>query len=196
MILLELFWVFFKIGAVSFGGGYAIISALQYEVVSRGWLTAMQYAQIVTISQITPGPIAVNAATYVGAKIFEGNVFMSLIGSLVATFSVSLPSFILVILAAKIIKKFINSKEYAWIMAGIRPVIIAFIASAVLVFAKLAYLNNNIAPTLSEGIKGLILCLNPIGILIGLVVFYLSYKKKMSPIILILISAVVGIILL
>ena len=85
MIYLHLFTVFFKIGLFSFGGGLAIIAVIQQEVVGRGWLSTEEYAQIVTISQITPGPVAVNAATFVGARVPGGTMAESFLGSLVAT---------------------------------------------------------------------------------------------------------------
>lgn len=96
MLYWELFTVFFKIGLFSFGGGLAMISIIQQEVVGRGWIPAAEYARIITISQITPGPIAVNTATYVGARVCGPEFWHALLGSFVATFSVSLPSFILV----------------------------------------------------------------------------------------------------
>ena len=101
MLYWELFTVFFKIGLFSFGGGLAMISIIQQEVVGRGWIPAAEYARIITISQITPGPIAVNTATYVGARVCGPEFWHALLGSFVATFSVSLPSFILVAIVAR-----------------------------------------------------------------------------------------------
>ena len=106
MLYWELFTVFFKIGLFSFGGGLAMISIIQQEVVGRGWIPAAEYARIITISQITPGPIAVNTATYVGARVCGPEFWHALLGSFVATFSVSLPSFILVAIVARSHQKF------------------------------------------------------------------------------------------
>ena len=111
MLYWELFTVFFKIGLFSFGGGLAMISIIQQEVVGRGWIPAAEYARIITISQITPGPIAVNTATYVGARVCGPEFWHALLGSFVATFSVSLPSFILVTIVARSLQKF-NSSLY------------------------------------------------------------------------------------
>ena len=94
MLYWELFTVFFKIGLFSFGGGLAMISIIQQEVVGRGWIPAAEYARIITISQITPGPIAVNTATYVGARVCGPEFWHALLGSFVATFSVSHLSFL------------------------------------------------------------------------------------------------------
>ena len=109
MLYWELFTVFFKIGLFSFGGGLAMISIIQQEVVGRGWIPASEYARIITISQITPGPIAVNTATYVGARVCGPEFWHALLGSFVATFSVSLPSFILVAIVARSLQKFNSS---------------------------------------------------------------------------------------
>lgn len=88
MLYWELFTVFFKIGLFSFGGGLAMISIIQQEVVGRGWIPAAEYARIITISQITPGPIAVNTATYVGARVCGPEFWHALLGSFVATFAI------------------------------------------------------------------------------------------------------------
>ncbi|NLD47007.1 MAG: chromate transporter, partial [Clostridiaceae bacterium] len=90
MIILHLFWSFFKIGAFSFGGGNAMIASIQQELEANGWMSASEFGDIIAISQITPGPIAVNAATYVGVK--TGGIP----GSIAATLGVSIPSYILI----------------------------------------------------------------------------------------------------
>ncbi|HEX3028524.1 MAG TPA: chromate transporter, partial [Clostridia bacterium] len=124
MILFNLFLVFFKIGLVGFGGGYAILTMIQKELLSLGWISAEEFGNMAAISQMTPGPIAVNAATYVGYRV--GGFW----GSFLATLGVSLPSFILVILVAHFILKFKESRWVESCMKGIRPVTVAFIASA------------------------------------------------------------------
>ena len=121
MLYWELFTVFFKIGLFSFGGGLAMISIIQQEVVGRGWIPAAEYARIITISQITPGPIAVNTATYVGARVCGPEFWHALLGSFVATFSVSLPSFILVAIVARSLQKFNSSLAVQGILNGLRP---------------------------------------------------------------------------
>ena len=102
-----------------------MISIIQQEVVGRGWIPAAEYARIITISQITPGPIAVNTATYVGARVCGPEFWHALLGSFVATFSVSLPSFILVAIVARSLQKFNSSLAVQGILNGLRPSVIA-----------------------------------------------------------------------
>lgn len=129
MIYLELFITFFKIGLFTFGGGYAMISLIQNEVViNNAWIDATTFTDIVAISQMTPGPIGINSATYVGYAVTE-NVF----GSLIATFAVTLPSFIIILIIARLYQQF---KESQWVEAtlkGIKPVVIGLIASAAII---------------------------------------------------------------
>lgn len=134
MLFWELFTVFFKIGLFSFGGGLAMISIIQQEIVGCGWIPAAEYARIITISQITPGPIAVNTATYVGARVCGPEFWHALLGSFVATFSVSLPSFILVAIVARSLQKFNSSPAVQGILNGLRPSVIALMLTAVFFF--------------------------------------------------------------
>lgn len=136
MLYWELCMVFFKIGLFSFGGGLAMISIIEQEVVGRGWIPAAEYARIITISQITPGPIAVNTATYVGARVCGPEFWHALLGSFVATFSVSLPSFILVAIVARSFKRFNSSLAVQGILSGLRPAVIALMLTAVFFFIK------------------------------------------------------------
>lgn len=135
MILIELFLVFAKIGLIGFGGGYSILTIIQRELTQRGWIGIQEFSDIAAISQITPGPIAVNAATYVGYRI--GGFW----GSVVATLGVSVPSFVLVILVAHFILKFKTSSVVESCIKGIRPVTVAFIASAAIFFALESFIN-------------------------------------------------------
>jgi len=135
MILIKLFLVFAKIGLIGFGGGYSILTIIQRELTERGWISLQEFSDIAAISQITPGPIAVNAATYVGYRI--GGFW----GSVAATVGVSVPSFILVILAARFILRFKSSRVVESCMKGIRPVTVAFIASAAIFFALESFIN-------------------------------------------------------
>ncbi|NLW03341.1 MAG: chromate transporter [Clostridiaceae bacterium] len=135
MILIRLFLVFAKIGLIGFGGGYSILTIIQRELTQRGWIGLQEFSDIAAISQITPGPIAVNAATYVGYRI--GGFW----GSVAATVGVSIPSFILVILAARFILKFKASMVVESCLKGIRPVTVAFIASAAIFFALGSFID-------------------------------------------------------
>lgn len=126
MIYLQLFITFFKIGLFTFGGGYAMISLIQNEVVvTRGWIDAASFTDIIAVSQMTPGPIGINSATYIGYTV-TGDFW----GSLVATFAVCLPSFIIILLIALLYKQFKKNRWFNAALTGIRPVIPGLIASA------------------------------------------------------------------
>ncbi|NCC47263.1 MAG: chromate transporter, partial [Bacteroidia bacterium] len=120
MIYLQLFISFFQIGLFTFGGGYAMISLIQNEVVvNKGWIDSSAFTDIIAISQMTPGPIGINSATYIGYSV-SGNI----LGSIVATFAVCLPSFIIILLIAFLYKQFKNNKWTEAALRGIKPVII------------------------------------------------------------------------
>ena len=112
MIYLQLFFTFFVIGLFTFGGGYAMLSLIQNEVVvNHAWITAQEFTDMVAISQMTPGPIGINSATYVGYAV-SGNIF----GSLTATFAVCLPSFLIILTICKIYNRFKKSNVFASLM--------------------------------------------------------------------------------
>lgn len=179
-LLLDLFISFFKIGLIGFGGGYAIITLLQNELAMRGWLSATEFADIVAVSQMTPGPLAVNAATYIGARV------AGFAGAVLATFSVSLPSFILVVIVARFFVKFNNYPAVLSVMSVMRPATAGLIASAMVFFAEMSIFN---AP-LKTGIS-----VNP-GALVTAAVIGLSVKYlKLHPILAVALSAMLGIII-
>ena len=112
MIYFQLFYTFFLIGLFTFGGGYAMLSLIQDQVVVvNGWISAKEFTDIIAISQMTPGPIGINSATYIGYTV-TGNVF----GSLIATFAVTLPSFIIVLFICTMYAKFKNSNIFATLL--------------------------------------------------------------------------------
>lgn len=126
MIYLQLFFTFFVIGLFTFGGGYAMLSLIQNEVVvNHAWITAQEFTDMVAISQMTPGPIGINSATYVGYAV-SGNIF----GSLTATFAVCLPSFLIILTICKIYNRFKKSNVFASLMKTLRPVVIGMIGAA------------------------------------------------------------------
>ena len=178
MMLINLFLVFAKIGFMGFGGGYAILTMIQRELTGLGWISQKEFANMAAISQMTPGPIAVNAATYVGYRI------AGFWGSLAATVGVSLPSFILVIIVAHFIFKFKSSKIVESCMKGIRPVTIALIASAAVFFAIESFVNLN-APLL----------INPGAFVIFIGSILAAAFTRINAIFLILISLAAGLIL-
>ena len=129
MIFLQLFYTFFKIGLFGFGGGYAMLSMIQGEVVTRyEWLSAQEFTDIVAISQMTPGPIGINCATYVGFTA-TGSVW----GSVLATFAVMLPSFILMLTISKFFLKYQKHPVVEAVFSGLRPAVVGLLASAALV---------------------------------------------------------------
>ena len=129
MIYLQLFYTFFIIGIFTFGGGYAMLSLIQNEVVvNHTWVTAQEFTDMIAISQMTPGPIGINSATYVGYAV-TGNIF----GSLVATTAVMLPSFIIILFICKLYEKFRKSNIFELILKTLRPIVVGMIAAAAVI---------------------------------------------------------------
>jgi chromate transporter len=178
MILINLFLVFVKIGFIGFGGGYAILGIIQRELTDLGWISRQEFADIAAISQITPGPIAINAATYVGYRV------AGFWGSLLATIGVTLPSFLLVIIVAHFIMKFKESRVVESCIRGIRPVTVAFIASAAIFFAFESFVNLD-APFL----------VNPGPFVIFAAALLAGAFTKINAFVLILLSAAAGLVL-
>ncbi|HHV02951.1 MAG: chromate transporter [Bacteroidales bacterium] len=132
MIYLQLFYSFLKIGFFCFGGGYAMLSLIQDEVVNHhGWLTMTEFSDILAVSQMTPGPIAINTATYVGYTSAGGNI----LGSVMATLALILPSVTMMSIVSRFFIKYRNNEIVQGVFRGIRPVVVGLIASAVLVMA-------------------------------------------------------------
>ena len=130
-LYLQLFWTYTKIGLFGFGGGYAMLSLVQDEVVvKQGWVTEQQFTDIVALSQVTPGPIGINSATYIGYTATG-----SILGAIVATLAVSLPSFILVMLISMAFSRFRQNRWVEAAFVGIRPASVGLIASAALLLS-------------------------------------------------------------
>ncbi|MDF2522532.1 MAG: Chromate transporter [Clostridiales bacterium] len=197
MIYIKLMWVFFKIGLFSFGGGYVMIPLIQKEIEANGWVDPREFADIVAISQMTPGPLAVNAATYIGVKTagFWGSFF--------ATLGVSLPSFIIILLIARFIAQFKDNKNVESVLKGIRPVTIGLMASAVLFFAEMSIFTAELPfirwkEIVSNTISELITKTGVnFGALLIFVLILVGVKKfKLHPILAVVCSAVLGIFLI
>ena len=166
---LELFLFFFKIGAFSFGGGYAMIPLISQELINtKAWMTKTELVDMIAISQMTPGPIAINLATYLGYK--KG----SILGSLSATVGVILPSFLVMTIFWLLLKKLSNNKYFSYIMEGLRPVVIGLVLSGVI-----AVFPSSI--------------INIASLLIFLLAFYLIHVKNVSPILTIIAGAIIGV---
>lgn len=130
MILLQLFGVFAKIGAVTFGGGYAMVSLIERELSDRAWLSAVEFADIVAVSQMTPGPLALNVATYVGRQV------AGVPGALFASIGLAAPAFVITAVAMLVVRK---SRDYGWARAavrGIKGAVLGLIGTSVLFFLE------------------------------------------------------------
>ena len=136
MIFVELLCSFLMIGLFSFGGGYGMLSVIQGEVVARhAWLTAAEFTDIVAVSQMTPGPIGINSATYVGyTAVFNatGNEVLAVLGSLTASFAVMLPSIVLMLIVSRFFMKYSKHKNVENVFRLLRPAVVGLIASAAL----------------------------------------------------------------
>lgn len=137
MIFIELFFTFFLIGTFTIGGGYAMLSLIQHQVVTvHGWITDTAFADMVAVSQMTPGPIGINSATYIGYSVIESTgagPLMGMLGSFTATFAVILPSFLIVLFIVKTYNRIRDNNLFKRTMKGLRPVVIGLIGSAALV---------------------------------------------------------------
>ncbi len=187
MIYLQLFLTFLEIGAVSFGGGYGMISLIREKCLSHGWLTDNQLMNFIAVSESTPGPIAVNMATFVGSS--PGGI----LGALCATLGVVLPSFIIILLVAAVITKLLRYAGVKAVINGIKPVIVGLIlATAVTMFLSVVFAINNVqsvSETFSFDWRALIIFFV---VAIIALVWRVWKKKSISPIILIIISAGFG----
>ncbi len=180
MIYLELFYTFFTIGLFTFGGGYAMLPLIQQKVVDNGWLTLTEIMDFVAVSESTPGPFAVNVATYVGSS--QGGI----LGAVCATLGVVMPSFIIILIVAKCYIRFKNSKLVSGAMFSLRATVVGLMAGAVFGMLPAVFLRAGIA--WSSLLTPEFLC--SVAIFLPMLVLAL---KKVSPIILILCSAGAGI---
>lgn len=176
MGLLKLFFIFFKIGLFTFGGGYAMIPLIRQEMVLGGYLTIDQVNQFIGIAESTPGPFAVNMATFAGFHTF------GIWGSVVATLGVVLPSFIIIILIAYFSDKFIKTKPVQTVLKFLKPVILGLILSA-----GLSVLLHSILGDYFVEIE-----FDFVALIIFALVLGLSFFKKLTPIHLVIISAILG----
>ena len=184
MIYLLLFLEFFKIGLFTFGGGFAMIPLVEEVVLKHGWLSESAFYNFIGVCESTPGPIAINMATYVGSM--QGG----LLGSVVATLGVVLPSFIIILIIASVLKKFTDNKYFKAFIKGVKPVVVALILSVgVILLAKsLGYVSIH---EFSFDLVNIIIFAIVCAIFWGV---KLIFKKKITTMPLILISAGLGIV--
>ncbi|QQU05143.1 chromate transporter [Myroides odoratus] len=155
MIFYQLFWVFIKIGTFGFGGGYAMLSLIQEEVVDHHqWISKSEFTNLVAVSQMTPGPIGINTATYVGyaALINEGYpVYIAILGSALTTIALCLPAFLMIGLISYFYFKFRSNKFFAYAISGIKPLGISLIALAALSLTNKESFPDYFSPVLFIG---------------------------------------------
>lgn len=182
MIYLQLFWSFFQIGMFSIGGGYAAMPLIQNQVVDlHGWLTLTEFSDIITIAEMTPGPIAINSATFVGIQV------AGIPGALISTLGCVTPSCIIVLTLAYFYFKYKEMKSVQAVLNGLRPAVIAMIASAGLSIALLSFFGGNKLPAeLSD--------VNFVSIAIFIVALFVLRRFKLNPIAIIMGSGGVGLI--
>ena len=136
-VFAQLFWVFFIIGLFTFGGGYAMLSLIQTQVVTaHSWLTESAFTDIVAISQMTPGPVGINCATYVGYEVVRSSGaghLIAILGSFTATLAVILPSFIIVLTIVRFYTKFQHNKIFEGVMSWLRPAVVGLIGAAAII---------------------------------------------------------------
>ena len=185
-IYLKLFWTFFKIGLFGFGGGYGMLSLIQNEVVEKQkWISNSEFTDIVAVSQMTPGPIGINSATYVGFKAIENAGMMrteAVCGSLLASFSVMLPSFILMLLISAFFMRYKDHNSVQTVLKWLRPVVVGMLAAAVLLLLNEenlgAFNKDNLQLYVSIGLFAL--------------AFVATYFWKIGPIKVILLAGLFG----
>ena len=174
MLYLELFLTFFKIGLFTIGGGYAMLPLIQADVQAKGWMTAEELVNFIAVSESTPGPFAVNVSTYVGAEL------AGLPGAFCATLGVVLPSFLIILLVARFYAAFRSSA-----MGGLRPAVIGMIGAAVVSVGQTVFLPEGLAAVTAYPL----VCSLAIFALMAVLT-----HKKLHPIVIILLSALLGIV--
>lgn len=180
MIYLKLLWAFFQIGLFSIGGGYAAMPLIQNQVVhTYGWLNMTEFADIITISQMTPGPIAINSATFVGTRI------AGIMGAIIATLGCILPSCVIVMLFAALYKKYKNLKYVKGILRSLQPAVVGLIAAAGISIIAHALWNGGLSSFNLNSFDFIAVAV------ISLCVFSLR-KLKMNPIYVMLGAGVIG----
>lgn len=181
MIFLKLFLTFFKIGILTFGGGYAMLPLIQEEVAAHGWLSSEELINFIAVSESTPGPFAVNISTYVGMTV--GGFF----GAVCTTLGVAMPSFIIILIVAKCYEKFKSSKVVSGCMSGLKPAVVGLIGAAVVSIGITVFFPAGITLTVFKDAAFYV------SLALFAVMSVLAFKK-VHPILIICISAAVGIV--
>ena len=190
MTYLILFLEFLKIGAFTFGGGYAMIPFIQETVLKHGWLTNQELIDFIAVSESTPGAFAVNISTYVGSQVgsAENGFFGSILGAILATTGVVLPAFLIIIIIAKIYEKFKTSRTVQGAMFGLKSTVVGLIAAAVISIAIEVFFAKGFTATVFATSEFWF------SISVFAVMLFLLLYKKLSPVIIIGLSAGLGVI--
>ena len=194
MIYLYLFLEFFKIGLFTFGGGHAMVPLVREVVLQYGWMTEDSFQSFIGVCESTPGPIAINMATYIGSVqgSVDGGWFGGLIGSIVATLGVVLPSFIIIILIVTVLNTLTKNIHFNNALKGIKPVVLGLILSTGILFAIEAIGYEKSTGVINFDATSIIIIL----LLSGMYMLYSGiFKKKPNTILLIIVSAILGILL-
>ena len=186
MIYLELFYVFFLIGIFTFGGGYAMIPLIEEKTLAFGWLTETEFQNMLAIAESTPGPIAVNMATFVG------NLNGGVLGAFLATLGVILPSFIIILLVATILKHLIDKPVVKAILHGFQGIVIGLIAATALWFLYQNVISVSDTNEITFLIKPIIVFFV---ILLTGVIYKLISKKSISPYLLLIEGGLLGLLI-
>ena len=186
MIFVELLCSFLMIGLFSFGGGYGMLSVIQGEVVTRhAWLTAAEFTDIVAVSQMTPGPIGINSATYVGyTAVFNatGNEVLAVLGSLTASFAVMLPSIVLMLIVSRFFMKYSKHRNVENVFRLLRPAVVGLIASAALLLMTEENFGSPTETPLQFGVS----------VALFVAAFVAMKFFKVSPILILILAGVFG----
>lgn len=189
MIYFQLIWSYLKIGLFGFGGGYAMLSLIEREIVSHGWISRQMFTDIVAVSQMTPGPIGINSATYIGYvapqqsdPVMFSSPLWGILGSIICTLTVIIPSFLLVANTSHYIRRHQESTFIRGIFTGLRLVVVGLIASAALMLMN----TENFGSENTELITSIVLCVAS---------FCIVYFTKIHPILVIVFAGVAGYVL-
>ena len=182
MIYLKLFWDFFKVSCFTFGGAYGAIPLIRDMVMSNGWLSDERLSYMIAVSESTPGPIMVNLATYIGSD--QAGFW----GSLVATVGVVLPAYLVILLIVSILGNFMKNRYVQAVLQGLKPCVVGIVLATGIYMV----LQNLFGGVLSDGCDLRVILITALLVLIK-ILYQRMAKKKLSPILLIVISAVVGV---
>jgi chromate transporter len=191
MIYLQLFFSFIKIGFFSFGGGYGMIPIIERELMANSWLSNADFVRIISVSEMTPGPIAVNTATFVGYEV------AGFFGGLIATAGVTMPSFILILSTAYILNKYRSHPLLCSVLNGVKPVVLALIIFAAVFVGRHVLFKDEIninTFTVPDPAAGFLNLIDPFMVIIMVISLVMLLVLKINPVLVLLTSGILGIV--